>query len=55
MLMCIKNKNFWFRFDTVIEEYAPVFDNFSNAQNCICTMKKLYSFMFKKIKIFDII
>ena len=48
MLMCIKNKNFWFRFDTVIEEYAPVFDNFSNAQNCMnvlgCKIEKVDDF-----------
>ena len=50
MLTKIKNKNFWFKFDNIIEEDSPVFDNFSNAQNCIGTMKKLYKFMFEDDK-----
>ena len=48
MLTRIKNKNFWFKFDNVIEEDMPIFDNFANAQNCIGSMKKIYTFMFKK-------
>lgn len=48
MLTCIKNKNFWFRFDSVVEEDMPIFDNFANAQNCIGSMKKIYTFMFEK-------
>ena len=47
MLTRIKNKNFWFKFDNVIEEDMPIFDNFANAQNCIGSMKKIYKFMFE--------
>ena len=47
MLTKIKNKAFYFKFDDVIEEDSPIFDNFANAQSCISSMKKLYAFMFR--------
>ena len=47
MLTKIKNKAFYFKFNDVIEEDSPIFDNFANAQSCIGGMKKLYAFMFR--------